>query len=148
MPVDILEVRLVVEPNPGCGCDTPATDSALAAQMPHLGTVAVLVVRITVAGTCSRMVLAATKFAVAMKQDDYLKNFATNNPNAWCKKSCDLDFTDAHGQFRSTTTTFRFTYEGNCKDLVPQVNYNNNTLPLKAGGCRVVAHRGHNAPAL
>ena len=58
----------------------------------------------------------ATKFAVAMKQDDYLNNFATNNPNAWCKKSCDLDFTDAHWQFRSTTTTFRFTNEGNCKD--------------------------------
>ena len=61
----------------------------------------------------------ATKFAVAMKHDDYLKIFATYNPNSWCYKSCDPDFTDINWPCRGTTTTCRYTNDENCKDGKP-----------------------------
>jgi len=36
----------------------------------------------------------ATIFALALKQDPFLSNFKTHNPNAWSKDSCDDQFTN------------------------------------------------------
>merc|ERR1712129_220036 len=47
----------------------------------------------------------ASEFALAMKQDPFLRNFKTYNPNAWCKKSCDPKFTDIKHPCRGTTST-------------------------------------------
>jgi len=47
----------------------------------------------------------ATQFALAMKNHDYLRNFKTYNPNAWCKKSCDPNFTDIQHKCRGTQGT-------------------------------------------
>jgi len=47
----------------------------------------------------------ATEFAKGMKEDDYLKKFKTYNPNAWCKDSCDENFTDINHPCRGTSST-------------------------------------------
>jgi len=50
----------------------------------------------------------ATEFAKFMKSDDFLKNFKTYNPNAWCKDSCDPDFTDINHPCRGSLHTCGF----------------------------------------
>jgi len=50
----------------------------------------------------------ATEFALAMKEDKFLQNFKTYNPNAWCKKSCDPDFTTFAHECRGTLSTCKF----------------------------------------
>merc|ERR1719276_793938 len=47
----------------------------------------------------------ATNFALAMKDDSFLGQFKTYNPNAWCKKSCDPSFTDIKHPCRGTMST-------------------------------------------
>jgi len=46
----------------------------------------------------------ATEFALALKQDPFLKHFKTYNPNTWCKESRDPNFTDINHPCRGTTT--------------------------------------------
>jgi len=62
----------------------------------------------------------ATDFALAMKNDPFLKNFKTYNPNAWCKKSCDPNFTDLTHPCRGTVGTCTLTPDQNLsKDKKP-----------------------------
>merc|ERR1719276_189266 len=51
----------------------------------------------------------ATNFALAMKEDPFLGQFKTYNPNAWCKRSCDPDFTNIQHPCRGTSSTCKFT---------------------------------------
>jgi len=50
----------------------------------------------------------ATEFAKGMKEDEFLRNFKTYNPNAWCKKSCDPNFTDLNHRCRGSLSTCEF----------------------------------------
>merc|ERR1719468_1336275 len=50
----------------------------------------------------------ATNFALAMKEDPFLGQFKTYNPNAWCKRSCDPDFTNIQHPCRGTSATCQF----------------------------------------
>jgi len=50
-----------------------------------------------------------------MKSDKFLKNFKTYNPNAWCKKSCDPDFTNMAWPCRGTLTTCQLPESDNLK---------------------------------
>jgi len=53
----------------------------------------------------------ATDFALAMKKDPFLNHFKCYNPNAWCKESCDPNFTDIEHPCRGTLST--------CQNLLP-----------------------------
>jgi len=52
---------------------------------------ALLSVKFSQAEKCSSF---ATQFHLAMKNDPFLKQFKAYYPNAWCKDSCDPDFTN------------------------------------------------------
>jgi len=56
----------------------------------------------------------ASQFALAMKNDAFLKNFKTYNPNAWCKESCDPEFTNINHPCRGTRAT--------CTNSLPNTN--------------------------
>jgi len=47
----------------------------------------------------------ATDFALEMKNDPFLKDFKTYNPNVWCKESCDPQFTNMQHPCRGTLAT-------------------------------------------
>jgi len=47
----------------------------------------------------------ATDFAKGMKKDEFLRQFKTYNPNAWCKDSCDPNFTDMNHPCRGCSST-------------------------------------------
>jgi len=55
----------------------------------------------------------ATKFALAMKTDKYLKEFKTYNPNTWEKDSCDPDFTNNKHKCRGSQETCEFSEHQN-----------------------------------
>merc|ERR1719362_2289304 len=55
----------------------------------------------------------ATNFALAMKDDPYLGQFETYNPNAWCKRSCDPAFTNMQHPCRGTSATCEFSDDQN-----------------------------------
>jgi len=47
----------------------------------------------------------ATHFAKGMMEDEFLRQFKAYNPNAWCKKSCDPNFTDKTHPCRGCSST-------------------------------------------
>jgi len=55
----------------------------------------------------------ATDFALAMREDPFLKEFQTYNPNAWSKESCDPDLTNIRHPCRGLATT--------CQNLLPNM---------------------------
>merc|ERR1712008_409199 len=75
----------------------------------------------------------ATQFALALKRDPLLKQFDTYNPNAWCKDSCDPDFTTFQHPCRGTLKT--------CP-MSPQQNLTADGKPCQTS-CWRVAFRYH-----
>lgn len=56
------------------------------------------------------------QFALAMRRDPFLGKFQTYNPNAWCRGSCDPQFTDFTHPCRGTDETCGYTIQQNRED--------------------------------
>jgi len=56
------------------------------------------------------------QFALAMRRDPFLGKFQTYNPNAWCMRSCDPQYTDFTHPCRGTDDTCQYTVQQNRED--------------------------------